>query len=228
MPLIKDGEKVKVKKKMLAKITMVRISVMIILIIIPIYLAGLIKVFFEGRDRLPLKTSCAVVIMPDYGTGSKPSFYFSRAIETAIFLKNKSMVKEIIFTGIKGQFDARAVAAIRKKLDSTPVKELYPYQLTFIDPVEDYEQMALSIQKKMNEKKLFSANLVNTSYYMGKTMLYFRRANEQEGGLLTFKGFPVIVDEEQKREAKDWWYIYREALYYIYYYLFARPGAEAT
>jgi len=228
MALLKDGQKVKVKKKMLAKITMVRISVVIILIIIPIYLASLIKVFFEGGDRLPEKTSCAVVVMPDYGTGGKPSFYFEKAIETVIFLKDKRMVKEIIFTGLKGQFDAKAVAAIREKLENTPVRELYPEELIFVDPAEDYEQMALSVEKVMNERKLYSANIVNISYYMGRTMLYFRRVNEQKGTNLIFKRFPVMVEEQYKKEAKDWWYIYREALSYIYYYLFARPGGEST
>ena len=228
MPLVKDGKEIKVKKKMLAKITVVRISVLVILIIIPIYLLGLIKVFYEGGDRLPEKTSCAVVIMPDYGTGAKPSFYFEKAVETAIHLKDKAMVGSIIFTGCEGRFGDKETAAVREKLETTPVRDLYPEDLVFTKPMKDYEEMALTIESTMAKNNMYSASLIDISYYMAKTMLYFERANKQTDSSLTFKGYPLIVDERYKKEAEDWWYIYREALYYIYYYLFAQPGKESA
>jgi len=227
MALIKNGKKIKPKKKVTAKIVLSRIFVFLVLIIVPVYLLSLIKVFLEGGERLPERTICAVIIMPAEENVEDGQNHFLNAINTAIDLKEKRMTKYLIFTGFKGHFSDLEIAAIRQQVFKSTNVLVTGQDLIFTRPMRDYEDMAVSIEQIMNQYNLDTANLVNSSYYMAKTMLYFKRVDRKLRNNFIFKGMPYIISEEQKRRARDWWYIYREALYYIYYFLFEHPGGRS-
>jgi hypothetical protein len=226
MVLLKDGKKVKPKKKMTAKIVISRIFVITVLIVVPVYLVGLIKVFFEGGERQTEKTDCAVIIMPETDEGETSLGHFEHAIDTAIHIKEKRAVKFLIFTGFEGHFSEAEVGAINDALFTTPSVLILPHEVTFTPPMKDYEEMAETVENYMVDNYLSSAMVVNNSYYMAKTLLYFRRVDDQLGNDLILKGFPYLVPETERKQAKDWWYIYREALYYIYYFVFEHPGKK--
>ena len=222
MALIKDGKEVKPKKKVTAKILVSRIFVLLVLIIVPVYLLSLIKVFLEGGERNPEWAMCAVIIMPgDEGAGGS-SDYFLNAVNTAALLKERRHANYLIFTGFEGHFSEREITAIREHMFKTTRAIVTAEDLIFTRPMKDYEDMAVSVQELMKQYYLDNAALVNNSYYMAKTMLYFKRVDQKLGNNFRYKGLPFMMSDQEKRNAKDWWYIYREALNYIYYFLFER------
>jgi hypothetical protein len=228
--LVKEGKKIKPKKEMTAKILLSRIFVVTVLIVVPLYLVSLIKVFFEGGERQPDKTekaACAIIIMPEERPAEATGDHFSHAVDTAVLLKQKQVADLLIFTGFEGYFSEGQVEEIREKVLGARAALILQHEIMFTRPMKGYEDLAVSLETYMAENDLVSATLVNNSYYMAKTVLYFKRVDNKLGHDLMFRGFPYIVPEEEKKQAKDWWYIYREALYYIYYFIFEHPGGQS-
>ena len=188
MSVIVHGKQVRPRKRITLQMFLTKVTGVILGILIPVFLASFLYVFYCGRERLTARADCAIVVAPPLTSSGRVSEILAERARLATKLFREQRVRGIIVTGLKGQFTDDALLVVQRKVMDERVSQ---GAVIYTVEMKDLEELAIHCNRLMEKKLYDRAVVIATAPLLARTTLLMTRASDALRYDKRFEGYPV-------------------------------------